>query len=156
MKKQNNERYQFRTLTGYDHLVVTLSGRAGEWLAGTTRTNDGYIVSHRTLMHDLLSRMQLTAVTSTGFRRSLSLNAGQAQYSELQLQAEWSIGRKVIRRLIDEMENVGLIEVQKSTVASTVTFPCIKSWTINGIVIDNSYHRGHHMHLTVSDGGNHL
>lgn len=72
MKKLNNERYQFRTLTGYDHLVVTLSGRAGEWLAGTTKTNDGYIVSHRTLMNDLLSRMHLTADTSTGFRRALS------------------------------------------------------------------------------------
>lgn len=154
MKKQNNERYQFRTLTGYDHLVVTLSGRAGKWLAGTTKTNDGYIVCHRTLMHDLLSRMQLMPVTSTGFRRPLSLNAGQAQYSELQLQAEWSIGRKVIRRLMAEMESVGLINVQKSTVASTVTFPFVRSWTINGMVIDNPYHRNYLMHVTTEKGGN--
>lgn len=156
MKKLDNEQYQFRTLTGYDHLVVTLSGRAGGWLAGTARTNDGYIVSHRTLMNDLLSRMQLTADISTGFRRSLSLNAGQAQYSELQLQAEWNMGRKVIRRLLDEMENSGLIEVHKSTVASTVTFPCIKCWTVNGMVIDNPYHRDYFTHASIGEGGNRL
>lgn len=156
MKKLDNEQYQFRTLTGYDHLVVTLSGRAGEWLAGTARTNDRYIVSHRTLMNDLLSRMHLTADTSTGFRRALSLNAGQAQYSELQLQAEWSIGRKVIRRLIDEMESVGLVEVQKSTVASTVTFPFVRSWTVNGMLIDNPYHRDYLKHATIGEGGNNL
>lgn len=132
MSKLDNEQYQFRTLTGYDELVVYLSGRAGEWLSGTARTNDGYIVSHRTLMHDLLSRMQLTAETSTGFRRPLYLREGQAQYSEFQLQAEWNIGRKVIRRLMDEMQSVGLISMEKSTVASILTFPFIKGWSIEG------------------------
>lgn len=132
MKKLDNEQYQFRTLTGYDELVVHLSGRAGEWLSGTTRTNDGYIVSHRTLMHDLLSRMQLTAMTSTGFRRPQQLREGQAQYSEIQLQAEWNIGRKVIRRLLNAMQSVGLISMEKSTVASILSFPFIKGWSIEG------------------------
>ena len=132
MKKLDNEQYQFRTLTGYDELVVHLSGRAGEWLSGTTRTNDGYIVSHRTLMHDLLSRMQLTAMTSTGFRRPQQLHEGQAQYSEIQLQTEWNIGRKVIRRLLNAMQSVGLISMEKSTVASVLTFPFIEGWSIEG------------------------
>ena len=78
------------------------------------------------------------------------------QYSELQLQAEWSIGRKVIRRLIDEMESVGLVEVQKSTVASTVTFPFVRSWTVNGMLIDNPYHRDYLKHATIGEGGNNL
>lgn len=126
------EHYQFRTLTGYDELIIHLSGAAGEWLSGTTNTTDGYIVGNRTLFCDLLSRMEMAPVVGTGFRRPQSLNAGQAQYSELQLQAEWGIGRKVIRRLLDEMEAVGLAKVEKSTVASTVSFPCIKGWTIAG------------------------
>ena len=75
------ERYQFRTLTGYDELVIHLSGAAGEWLAGTTNTNDGYVVGNRTLFCDLLSRMEMVPVMGTGFRRPQSLNAGQAQYS---------------------------------------------------------------------------
>ena len=135
----NKERYQFRTLTGYDELVIYLSGRAGEWLARTTNTNDGYVVGNRTLFCDLLSRMQLAPIISSGFRRPQSLNAGQAQYSELQLQSEWGIGRKIIRRLLDEMEQVGLIKVEKSTVASTLTFPCIRNWKQNDIVIVNPF-----------------
>lgn len=136
----HKERYQFRTLTGYDELVIHLSGAAGEWLAKTTRTTDGYVVGNRTLFCDLLSRMEMTPVVGAGFRRPQSLNAGQTQYSELQLQSEWGIGRKVIRRLLDEMEQVDLIKVEKSTVASTLTFPCIRSWRLNDIVIVNPYH----------------
>lgn len=136
----HKEHYQFCTLTGYDELVIHLSGRAGKWLAGTTKTTDGYVVGNRTLFCDLLSRMEMAPVVGTGFRRPQSLNAGQAQYSELQLQAEWGIGRKVVRRLLDEMEQVGLIKVEKSTVASTLTFPCIRSWRLNDIVIVNPYH----------------
>ena len=134
------ERYRFRTLTGFEELVIHLSGAAGKWLAGTTNTTDGYVVGNRTLFCDLLSRMEIESVVAVGFRRPQSLNAGQAQYSELQLQAEWGIGRKVIRRLLDEMEQVGLIQVEKSTVASILTFPCIRSWRLNDIVIVNPYH----------------
>ena len=134
------ERYQFSTLTGYDELVINLSGAAGEWLSGTTNTNDGYVVGNRTLFCDLLSRMKMAPFLGTGFRRPQFLNAGQAQYSELQLQADWGIGRKVIRRLLEEMQQVGLIKVEKSTVASTLTFPCIRSWRQNDIVTINPYH----------------
>lgn len=132
--------YQFRTLTGYDELVIHLYSAAGEWLAGTTNTIDGYVVGNRTLFCDLLSRMEMAPVIGTGFRRPQSLNAGQAQYSELQLQSEWGIGRKVVRRLLDEMEKAGLIKVKKSTIASTITFPCVRSWRLNDIVIVNPYH----------------
>lgn len=148
----NKDRYQFRTLTGYDDIAISLSGRAGQWLAGTTRTNDGYIVGNRTLFCDLLSRMQLLPATGEGFRRPQTLNAGQAQYSELLLQEQWGIGRKVIRRLLDEMESAGLIEVEKSTVASTVTFPCIKAWSVNGIQYDNPY-RDRHLHACIHQEG---
>lgn len=136
----HKERYQFRTLTGYDELFIHLSAAASEWLAGTTRTTDGYIVGNRTLFCDLLSRMEMEPVVATGFRRPQFLNDGQAQYSELQLQTEWGIGRKVIRRLLNEMEQVGLIKVEKSTVASTLTFPCVCSWRQNDIITVNPYH----------------
>lgn len=151
----NKDRYQFRSLTGYDDIVICLSGRAGQWLAGTTNTNDGYIVGNRTLFCDLLSRMQLLPATGAGFRRPQTLNAGQAQYSELQLQEQWGIGRKVIRRLLEEMEVVGLIEVEKSTVASIVTFPCVKTWSVNGILYDNPY-PGCHLHALISKEGGRL
>lgn len=149
----HKEHYQFSTLTGYDELVIHLSGAAGEWLAETTKTTDGYIVGNRTLYCDLLSRMEMAPVMGTGFRRPQSLNAGQAQYSELQLQTEWRIGRKVIRRLLDEMEQVDLIKVEKSTVASTLTFPCIKSWRLHDIVINNPYHHPYDSDENISKEG---
>ncbi|MCR5680109.1 MAG: hypothetical protein K6G08_07875 [Prevotella sp.] len=88
----NSEKYRFRTLTGYDEIVIHLSASAGEWLAGTTRANDGSYISHSTLLWDLVSRMSLTASVSEGFRHTLHLSPGMAQYSELQLQAEWGMG----------------------------------------------------------------
>ena len=128
----NSEKYRFRTLTGYDEIVIHLSASAGEWLAGTTRANDGSYISHSTLLWDLVSRMSLTASVSEGFRHTLHLSPGMAQYSELQLQAEWGMGRKVIRRLLAQMEKVGLIYVHRSTVASTIAFSFIKGWRISG------------------------
>ena len=152
MSMTDSEPYQFRTLTGYDQLVIYLPGRAGQWLAGTTRTSDGYIVGNRTLFHDLLSRMQLSPITSNGFRRSIPLREGQAQYSELQLQDEWNIGRKVIRRLLDEMQDVGLVTMDKSTVASTVSFPFIKGWRMTGQgFIANPFYVSYNNHL--EEGG---
>jgi hypothetical protein len=37
------------------------------------------------------------------------------------------------------MEQVGLIKVEKSTVASTLTFPCIRKWRFGDTVIVNPY-----------------
>lgn len=76
--------------------------------------------------------MSLTASVSEGFRHTLHLSPGMAQYSELQLQAEWGMGRKVIRRLLAQMEKAGLIYVHMSTVASTIAFSFIKGWRISG------------------------
>ena len=128
----NSEKYRFRTLTGYDEIVIHLSASAGKWLARATRANDGSYISHSTLLWDLVSRMSLTASSSKGFRHTLHLSPGMAQYSELQLQTEWGMGRKVIRRLLAQMENVGLIYVHRSTVASTIAFSFIKGWRISG------------------------
>ena len=128
----NSEKYQFRTPTGYDEIVIHLSASAEEWLAGTTRTNDGTHVCHSTLLSDLVSRMSLTASVIEGFRHKQCLSPGTAQYSELQLQAEWNMGRKVVRRLLVQMEKVGLIYVRRSTVASTISFTFIKGWRISG------------------------
>ena len=119
----NSEKYRFRTLTGYDEIIIHLSASAGKWLAGTTRTNDGSYISHSTLLWDLVSRMSLKASVSKGFRHTLHLSPGMAQYSELQLQAEWGMGRKVIRRLLAQMEKVGLMKVAPSVGSDSSPFP---------------------------------
>ncbi len=148
----NSEKYIFKTPTGCERLLISLSVDALCWLDGTTRTNDGKSVQNRTLLFDLVSRMQLVDKVSSGFRRPQELNAGQAQYSEILLQAEWNIGRKVIRRLLDEMEGLGLIELSKSTVASTMTFPFIVGWSIaDSGLVGNPYCRS--MRVATKKGG---
>ncbi len=92
------------------------------------------------MLGDLLARMALTTEEAKGFRRPLMLSTGQAQYSEEQLSAQWNIGRKRIRNLLDELTRLGLIDTCRSRVASVMTFPCIRQWTAaDGGTVSNPF-----------------
>lgn len=100
----------------------------------------GETAGNFTLLGDLLARMALTTEEAKGFRRPLMLSAGQAQYSEEQLSAQWNIGRKRIRNLLDELTRLGLIDTCRSRVASVMTFPCIRQWTAaDGSTVSNPF-----------------
>ena len=78
--------------------------------------------------------------TAKGFHRPLTLSVGQAQYSEEQLSTQWSMGRKRIRRLLDELARLELIDTSRSRVASVMTFPCLLQWmTKDGSVVSNPF-----------------
>lgn len=124
----DKENHTFSYPTGVKSFVFQFSGKALQWLCGTTTDDDGWKTNNITLFDDLLSRMALTDGTSTGFHRPLCLSAGQAQYSEEQLSKQWKMGRKRIRRLLDELTRLGLIETHRSRVASMMTFPCLLGW----------------------------
>lgn len=61
------------------------SGKALQWLHGTTKDDGGKETGNFTLFGDLLSGMAFASGEGNGFRRPLMLSAGQAQYSEKQL-----------------------------------------------------------------------
>ena len=85
--------------------------------------------------------MALITGESNGFRRPLTLSAGQAQYSEEQLSTQWNMGRKRIRNLLDALTDMGLINTSRSRVASVMSFPCIRGWkTADGSHTDNTYY----------------
>ena len=89
---------------------------------------------------DLLARMALADGTSKGFHRPLMLSVGQAQYSEEQLSTHWNMGRKRIRRLLDGLERLELIDTCRSRVASVMTFPCLLQWMAkDGSVVSNPF-----------------
>ena len=93
-----------------------------------------------TLFGDLLARMALADGTSKGFHRPLMLSVGQAQYSEEQLSTHWNMGRKHIRRLLDGLERLELIDTCRSRVASVMTFPCLLQWMAkDGSVVSNPF-----------------
>ena len=126
--------------TGIVSYVFLFSDRALQWLCGTTTDDGGRTAGNFTLLGDLLARMALTTEEAKGFRRPLMLSAGQAQYSEEQLSAQWNIGRKRIRNLLDELTRLGLIDTCRSRVASVMTFPCIRQWTAaDGSTVSNPF-----------------
>ena len=128
---KDKETYRFMYPTGIVSSVFLFSDRALQWLCGTTTDDGGRTAGNFTLLGDLLARMALTTEEAKGFHRPLMLSAGQAQYSEEQLSAQWNIGRKRIRNLLDAC---------RSRVASVMTFPCIRQWTAaDGSTVSNPF-----------------
>ena len=136
---RNKETNLFRKPQGFRTIRFHLTAEAIEWLAGTTRDDDGREISNFILFGDLLARMALTTGESKGFRRPLTLSAGQAQYSEEQLSAQWHMGRKRIRNLLDALTDMGLIDTNRSRVASVMTFPCVRGWKTAGSIISSPF-----------------
>ena len=120
----DKEKYSFLRPTGIETFAFIFSAGAFQWLHGTTTDDDGREIGNFTLFGDLLARMALVDGTAKGFHRPLTLSVGQAQYSEEQLSTQWNMGRKRIRRLLDELERLELIDTYRSRVASVMTFPC--------------------------------
>lgn len=73
----------------------------------------------------ILSRMALVDTIDTSSGRKVELKAGQANCSLSQLEKEWGISRKLLRKTFDQMEALGLIERVQSREASIVTFTSI-------------------------------
>ena len=132
----DKETYRFMYPTGITSFSFRFSNRAMQWLRGTTTDDNGREVSNFTLLGDLLARMAVAAGESKGFRRTLMLPAGQAQYSEERLSSQWCMGRKRIRNLLAMLTDMGLINTYRSRVASVMTFPCLLKWESagNGII----------------------
>ena len=117
------------------------SGKALQWLHGTTKDDSGKETGNFTLFEDLLSLMSLASGEGNGFRRPLMLSAGQAQYSENRLSSRWNMGRKRVRNLLATLTDLGLIDTRRSRVASVMTFPCLLQWeTTDGGTISNPYY----------------
>ena len=117
------------------------SGKALQWLHGTTKDDSGKETGNFTLFDDLLSGMSLASGEGNGFRRPLVLSAGQAQYSEKQLSSRWNMGRKRVRNLLATLTDLGLIDTHRSRVASLMTFPCLLEWeTTEGCTISNHFY----------------
>ena len=138
----DKETYRFMYPAGIASLSLVFSQKALQWLCGTTRDDDGRETVNFILFGDLLARMALTAGEGKGFRRPLTLSAGQAQYSEELLAAQWNMGRKRIRNLLATLTDLGLVNTHRSRVASVMTFPYLFGWkTAEGGSIANPFIR---------------
>ena len=98
------------------------SADAIEWLQGTTKLADGSTVDNYRFYYDLLSRMTFVHKTSDSFRRNLELEPFEAQFSELQLAANWGVSRKKVCTLLRRMQSVGLVSVVSARSGSLIRF----------------------------------
>lgn len=136
----DKEKYSFLNPKGIETFAFIFSGNALQWLHGTTTDDNGRKIGNFTLFGDLLARMALADGTAKGFHRPLTLSVGQAQYSEEQLSTQWNMGRKRIRNLLAILTDLGLIDTNRSRVASVMTFPCVRGWkTADGTFISNPF-----------------
>lgn len=139
---KDKEKYCFLRPTGIETFTFIFSAGALQWLHGTTTDDDGKEIGNFTLFGDLLAKMALTDGAAKGFHRPLMLSAGQAQYSEELLAAQWNMGRKRIRNLLATLTDLGLVNTHRSRVASVMTFPCLFGWkTAEGGSIANPFIR---------------
>ena len=115
---------------------VVMSIEAWYFLHGTTNgaCNLFYFLS-------LLSKMQ-TADVQVGKRgQSYTVKAGQADGSLLGLSREWRIGRKAVRRLLDDFAERGIISVESNSLTSLISLVCVRSWVIDGRLVENPMFR---------------
>jgi hypothetical protein len=90
------------------------------FLCGTT---DG--TSNWNIFIALLARMTLVDTVDMSSGRKVELKAGQCNCSLSQLEREWGISRKLLRKTFDHMAHFGLIQRSQSREASIMTFTCI-------------------------------
>ena len=146
-KEKQSSMYPSETVS----MSFRFSGKALQWLHGTTTDDSGKTTGNFTLFGDLLSGMAFSSGEGNGFRRPLVLSAGQAQYSEKQLSSRWNMGRKRVRNLLATLTDLGLIDTHRSRVASLMTFPCLLEWeTTEGCTISNPYY--HERRERIRDG----
>ena len=129
MNKQYKETYKFQLPSRFEFITFRMTTEAMILLSGTTENRHGDKVSNTILFYDLLARMAVLPKVANDFRRPLTLQPGQAQYSELRLSEQWQMNRTRMRNLLGRMEQAGLIYTDRSLVGSVMTFPSVLGWS---------------------------
>lgn len=107
MANKNNTSFPSCTVT------ITLTPEARNFLAGTTAG-----VSHFAIYNDLLDNM---AIVDTSFSKRgniVPLLTGQAESSAHSMSERWKLGRKSMVRILSTMDDLGIIRLHTSRLAS--------------------------------------
>ncbi len=101
---------------------IVMSVEAWYFLHGTTNgiCNLFYFLS-------LLSKMQTTDTQAGKRGQTYLVRAGQADGSLLGLSREWRIGRKAVRRLLDDFSERGMIAVESNQLTLLISLVCVRS-----------------------------
>ena len=114
---------------------IMLSIEQLTYLAGSK-----YGIDRMKILHQLIEAAVLkeTEYTIKGF--STTLQVGQAVLSEVDLANKLGYDKKTISRVLDKMNQLGIVASTQSNRTSIHTLKCISAWMQNGNRIDNPFY----------------
>ncbi len=110
---------------------VELSSEALRWLLQSTVNDAGAETANSYYFLSLLSRVKTYPHKDESFRRPQLLQPGQVQLSEIKLCEDWRFHRKRLHNMLELMDKLQLISLCSSRVATVISFPCVKGWTMS-------------------------
>ena len=110
----------------YYKVVTYLSAEAQEYLAQTT---DG--TSHYAILNQLMKDTAVVPATTTKRGNVIKLHIGQVECSIHSFCQTMSLGRKAMERIIRQFEELGIIRLHRSRLATIADMLCISSWQLH-------------------------
>lgn len=114
---------------------IVLSSEQLAYLAGSKYSIDRMKILHRLIEEAVLKE---TDYAIKGF--STTLQVGQAVLSEVDLANKLGYDKKTISRVLDKMNQLGIVVSTQSNRTSIHTLKCISAWMQNGNRIDNPFY----------------
>ena len=120
--------------TNLNYLLI-LSSEQLAYLAGSK-----YGIDRMKILHQLIevAVLEKTEYTMKGF--STTLQVGQAILSEVDLSSKLGYDKKTISRVLDKMNQLGIVATTQSNRTSVHTLKCISAWMQEGNRIDNPFY----------------
>lgn len=99
-----------------------------------------YGIDRMKILHRLIEKAVLkeTKYAIKGF--STTLLVGQAVLSEVELSSKLGYDKKTVSRVLDKMNQLGIVTSTQSNRTSIHTLKCISAWMQNGNRIDNPFY----------------
>lgn len=103
-------------------------------------TGSKYGIDRMKILHQLIVAAVLegTEYAMKGF--STTLQIGQAILSEVELSSKLGYDKKTISRVLDKMNQLGIVISTQSNRTSVHTLKCISAWMLDGNRIDNPFY----------------
>lgn len=114
---------------------IVLSEEQLSYLAGSKYGIDRMKILHRLIEAAVLDE---TEYAMKGF--STTLQVGQAVLSEVDLSSKLGYDKKTISRVLDKMNQLGIVTTKQSNRTSVHTLKCISAWMQDGNRIDNPFY----------------
>lgn len=114
---------------------IVLSSEQLAYLAGSKYGIDRMKILHRLIEAAVLEE---TDYAIKGF--STTLQVGQAILSEVDLSCKLGYDKKTISRVLNKMNQLGIVASTQNNRTSVHTLKCISAWMENGNRIDNPFY----------------